>query len=145
MASLEYNCEALLMLLLAPEQATGHALSGITFRHHEATGSAALDTVVFKAEAGEHQLEGLQCREVKVSLTYGSQSATPEQADAIAAAMVESIYENGDWPDLSSFDDLEFASIEPGSDTRREDADKIRKRIVTIPMLAKIGEPVLTP
>lgn len=140
--SVEFACETEFMGLLEPQQATGGPLFGITFRHHEIgdgdpddpANQAILDCVVLKGVMNENELDGLMCRNGTVTLTYASATASAEQSDAIAAAMVKAIYTPALWPDDLVFPG--YMSIEPDSTTERDDGNKQRTRIVTIPVKA---------
>lgn len=143
--SVEFACETELMGLLAPTM--GFIYPNIKFRHHEIgdgdpddpANQAILDCVVFKGVMNENELDGLMCRNGTVTLTYASATASAEQSDAIAAAMVKAIYTPAMWPDDLVFPG--YMSIEPDSTTERDDGNKQRTRIVTVPVKALYIQP----
>src|SRR6267143_1323784 len=133
--SIEWNCEEILLLKLK----TSDVLAAWDIRHHETdpVDRALTDTIILKAEKGERQLEGVQGWTVLVDITFASGVRHADELDGIAQAIGEQVYLNdpGFAPGLA---DLEFLSIEPDSSTIRTDTKKLRRRVVKIPMIARL-------
>lgn len=131
--SVEWNVEELLI----QKMQTSGALAGTDFRHHETAIAGAVGTIIVKAIKGERQLDGVKGWAVDGYVTFVSDKLTPSESDAIAAAIGEVVYLD-DPGFLPVVPDLAFISIEPNSETSREDTKKLRRRVVKFPTIAAL-------
>lgn len=129
--SLEWNCEELIMAKMMADP----RFSDQIFRHHEDDRAAEIDVFIFKATKGENQLEGAKGYAVRVAVTFASGTLSPDASDQLANAVSEAVYSPD--PFVSNLPDLVFAHLEPDGDTQRMDTKKLRKRVVTFPLIAK--------
>lgn len=132
MASLEWNCEEAVRILLVAVA----ALSGLTFRHYDTDAASALDIVILKAEKGAERLDGIGGSDVTVEVIYASGTKTAADLDTIAAALESGLYSSTGNIAALPFD---FLCLEQtGTSLKRDDGKKVHKRTLSFPFIAKL-------
>ncbi len=132
--SIEWNCAEFIRLKLL----TSSAFVGQDIRHWDKKSTVAVaEAVVLRADKGEHQLEGVQGWHVVVTVLFASLTLSDNEADKVANVIGETIYRED--PTFSpTLPLVYFLSVESDSSTTRTDTRKLRKRVMTVPMIAKL-------
>lgn len=130
--SVEWNAEDLII----QKMKTNADIAARDFRHHQTDTAAAMETIVARAVKGERSMEGVKPWIVDCYVTFSSGTLSTADADKVAAAISESVYNEAAFVAVSP--DIMFASVEPGSETTRDDTRKTRRRVVKFPMLIKL-------
>lgn len=131
--TLEWNVEEFIIKRLA----FSGEVAGYDFLHSETRAQNAVTNIPVKAIKGPEIYEGCKPFEVNVTITFVSNILTPLEADELAAKIVRILYQH-DPSFAPELPDLFFLSLENGSDTQRENRNKVQVRVISLPFFAKL-------